>query len=410
MKLRFNRIFSNTSAAVFLAMMLVFTSGCSKLSAETPVKKVKTLAVQKVDMAQSEAYAGKLKAAQEILISSKLSGKVAAVKYEIGDTVKKGDLLFSLDNNEIKAQQLQSQSSLGQAQANLSYTRDFATSSQKLEAKQKFESAKLQFNDAKNLLDRYKTLYESGAVSKKQMEDVEMGFNNAKLNLDRANESLKILESSGAPQSVSLSEAQLGSAKAAVELSNLQLDNSEIKSPIDGVVSMKNIDAGEMISAGAPAFAVVDNSYMEAELEVPAKTALQVRKGDTVDVRINLLALEKKGEIFAISPAADAKSGLYTVKIRLGNEHQTLKQGLIAEISFNLAKKSGVLTVPNQAILVEDGVEYVFINEKGVARKKAIKTGISDEKFTEVLDSISEGAEIVIEGQSFLNDGDKIKV
>jgi RND family efflux transporter MFP subunit len=347
------------ASIVFSSIFLIASfSGCvSKAEPAVAVRTVRTEPVRRTDIPVVAEFIGTLKAAHEVSISSKVPGKVSTVKVDIGQTVKRGQLLFSLEKDE--------------------------TSKQVSLVERDYENAKLQFDDAKKMYENFKVLYAQGAISKTQLDDSQLRYNSAEVSLNKANEG--------------------------IGLAGIQLENTEIRAQVDGVVAERHIEAGEVIGAGIPVLTIVDNSYMTVEIDVPDRIAAAINKHTTVKAQIKSISLEKKGKIIAASPAADKMSGLYTVKIKLDNNKRILKQGMMADISLDMGMRPKVLVVPNRAVLVEDGAEYIFVNENGIARKKAVKVEFSYGAFSEINDVVKEGEQIVVEGQNFLSDGDRIK-
>ncbi|MGA2641467.1 MAG: efflux RND transporter periplasmic adaptor subunit [Spirochaetia bacterium] len=116
------------------------------------------------------------------------------------------------------------------------------------------------------------------------------------------------------------------------------------------------------------------------------------------------------GIVDTVSPAADPRTLGYAVKIRIDNPGDSLRPGMLARVSFPVESRTGVLSVPNQALVTDSGVQYLYVVENGVVKKAAVQTGISDDAVTEITSGISEGAAVITEGQSFLNEGERVTI
>jgi HlyD family secretion protein len=128
-------------------------------------------------------------------------------------------------------------------------------------------------------------------------------------------------------------------------------------------------------------------------------------------IRVRLSAEEGiEGRVASASPAADPRTGLYQVKLRLANPSRAIKPGMLARVSFPLETRNNVLVVPNQAIFIESGIEFVFVASSGVVHKRQVSIGAANETITEVTAGLVEGEEVVLDGQSFLNEGDAVSV
>lgn len=394
------------------ALALLPLAGCSKGQENTQTEKnVKVTEAKKSSISISVEYAGKVTPIEEVTIASKLPGKAEIVNVDVGSEVQKGDLLFSLDTRSANAQLYQSKAAVDSAQANLVMSIDSSIAQQVTQLEAAAQQAQLQYDDAKRSYDRIQSLYSVEAASKQQLENAETYLKNAELQLNTAKGNLKILKEKAAPQTAAIASAQLEQAKAAYEAASVQVSDSTVTAPITGIVSMRNIDEGEFVASGIPVFTVINSSTVAVTLSVPDTVVEKLHAGGLVPVKITALPdREFSGTIDTISPAADPKTQAYTVKLRLDNPGYLIKPGMLAKVLLPLESKEAIITVPNEAILVEDSIQYVYIVESGKVKKTAVSTGLSNDKITEVTNGLSEGAEIITEGQSFLNDGDKVSI
>jgi HlyD family secretion protein len=398
MRLNMSNFVKNIAVAVTCVYLTSVLAGCG---AAKPVARQDATAVKGVQAATASIttnveYSSKLKPIQEIAVSSKIAGKVASINADVGSEVKKGQVLFTLEANDTQAQ-------LKQQEANQANT-DASSAQQITTARQAMDKAQVAYNDAKTNYDKTKSLLDAGATSSQAMSDAQTKLNNAQIDLQSAKDNLqKVNEKNGS------SYAQ---AAAAVDVVSAQLDNSTIAAPISGTVSVRNIDIGE-ISAGAsnPAFTVIDTSKMVAEVDVPDKMVAKLKKGDKLTVIIN--ALDNKsldGTVDFISPAADSKTQFYAIKVNIDNGDNSLKPGMFAKVILPAESKQNVVTVPNEAIKIEDGVAYVYKVDKNVVAKTPVKMGLANEKITEITDGIKNGDFVITEGQIFLNNGQKVTI
>ena len=184
-----------------------------------------------------------------------------------------------------------------------------------------------------------------------------------------------------------------------------------VTSPITGVVSTRNIDPGELVSSAVPAFVVIDVSSVTAEVSVEGDMVDKVRRGQAVEVSVEATdSVRLRGMVDTISPAADPRTQGYTVKIRIDNPGDSVRPGMFARVRFPVERRDHVLVVPNSAVVTETGVDSLFQVTGGTVRKVTVQVGISDDEVTEITAGVDEGAVVVTEGQSFLNDGDKVTV
>lgn len=191
----------------------------------------------------------------------------------------------------------------------------------------------------------------------------------------------------------------------------VQYNNTIITSPINGVVSVKNVQAGEIASSSLPSYTIIDTSSMLVEIGVPDEMVKNLALGQKLKISINEDKDKQfEGVIDLISPSADKNTKSYTVKVKIDNKDGYLKAGMFSRVTLPEKTKNNVLTVPNEAVKMENGIKYIYEVVNDVVKKTSVTVGLSNERSTEISGDIKEGVYVITEGQAFLNDGDKVKV
>ncbi|MGC7871891.1 efflux RND transporter periplasmic adaptor subunit [Desulfosporosinus sp. SYSU MS00001] len=355
-------------------------------------------------------YSSELKPFQDIMISPKIAGKVATVQADVGDEVKQGQVLFTLDSSDLQAQLQQQQANLEGSQVNYDKTQGSAYQQQLLTAEEAQQNAQITYNNAQDTYNKDKTLYNAGALSQQSLENDKKTLDVATVALNSANSNLNLLKEQSGPQSVEAAAAQVKQAQSAVNYAQVQVQNTTITSPITGTISSRNIDIGEVASSATQAFTVINTKTVVAEVNVPDTTVINLKKGQTVPVKIS--ALNNKtvnGTINIISPAAD-KTNSYVIDVNLDNTNNELKAGMYATVVLPAQEKDNIVTVPNGAISIEDGVSYVYAVVNNTVDKIPVQVGISNDKISEIVSGLKPGENVITEGQIFLNDGEKVKI
>lgn len=388
-------------AVSILLSLCTLLAGCGNVAVTVKEKPtVNVVELKKSSLSVTVDYPSRLRPSEEINVSSKIPGRVSKVFFGIGDEVKKGDVLFTLEAQD-------SQSQLRQAEAALSGTKENIRQ-QQLQAETSLNQAKLQYDNIKSLYENTKDLYEVGATSKQEMDNMETSYKNSELNLKTAEKNLEIIKGSG---SGGLSTAQADQAQSAVDASAVQVDNSIIRSPIDGKVSACGVKEGELTSGGMLAYTIINSNDMTAEINVTDEVQTRLSKGQSVKMKVGI-SDEKllDGVVDTIGLSADSRTGFYTVKILLNNKDGVCKPGMFAKAAIPSENKEGIFTVPGGAIVSENGIEFLYLVSEGNVVKKIIKTGISTDKAVEVEGDLKEGDKIILDGQSFLDEGEKVDV
>ena len=366
-------------AAIVLVAAVVITPGCSLKSGavaqgtdgKKPAVQVAVQQVKRMEINRTLVLSGEVQPAQAVEVGSKISGKVASVPVDVGSRVSAGDVLFRLDDSEISAQFGQAEAAVEVARANLDV------------AEKNKENAAAQ-------LERYRQLYEQGAISAD-------AFDTYKLKYEQA--------ASQAP------EALLRQSEANLAYQNYQRGNTVVRSPIAGVVALRNVEPGEMVSPSTQAIRVVDLSAVKVKVNIGEKEVGKVREGQTVDIRVPSAGQAPfQGVVSSVSPSADQKSKTYPVEVRLENREGQLKEGMFAEVTFVVEGLPDALAVPVEALVPKGDKQVVFVLKGDQVEERAVDPGISDGKFQAVPQGLAEGERVVIKGLQGLADGTKVAV
>jgi HlyD family secretion protein len=398
-------------AAAAAAALLAVGCGGSRPAASPETKSVTAIRAARATISVSIEYAARIRPKEEIVVSPKVGGRVASVRAEVGQAVRRGQVLFTLEARDYEAQLRQARAALDSARANLTRTSDSSLSSQVIQARAAVDQAQVQYADAKDLADRTQKLFSQGSVSRQQRDDARARADSARIALDTAKQNLSLIQDKGGPQSEGVASSQVDQAQAAADLAQSQLDNAVITSPITGVVASRAVDPGELVASGAPAFVIIDVSSVTAEASVDEAMVAGIQPGEHVPVRADAAGGGTlAGVVDTVSPAPDPRTQGYLVKIRIDHPGVGLRAGMLARVSFPVERRANVLSVPSQALVTESGVQYVYVAAGGVVKKAVVRTGISDESRTEITSGLSEGELVITEGQSFLNEGDKVTI
>lgn len=327
---------------------------------------VEVAAVDRGEVRKVVEFSGRLAPETEVNIIPKIPGRIRSISVGVGDRISQGQVLVKLDDAEVVA-------ALHNAEAGLAVA----------EANARIAAAALE--DARRNLERMKQLYEAGAVSQQQLEQ-------AQLNYDRA--------------AAGVADAQVRQAQAAVEAARVQLANTVITSPIDGVVTARYADPGSLAGSTQPVLTVAAIDSVKVQIGVTGDDINRVKAGEEVSVLVTAAGdREFKGRITRISPAADARSRLYPVEIAISNPDHLLKPGMFARVKLTTEVRAAAVRVPVQAVIDKEGQKVVYVLEGSRARERRVKTGIADERYVEIISGVRPGERVVVTGQEFLTDG-----
>lgn len=198
----------------------------------------------------------------------------------------------------------------------------------------------------------------------------------------------------------------LQSLEAAHELAQLQFGYTRVTAPIDGVVSARLIKTGQAVMSGDEMFQITDPSRLVAELEIPQTEMGKFAEGQQAQLSFDALpGITKAALVERISPTVDRQSGTFRVRLALAAKPGEVAAGMFARVRLAYEHKQGVLLIPSSAVISEDERTVIYVIEDGVAQRREIQTGLSDDGFTEVVGGLSGDETVVAAGASTLRDG-----
>lgn len=369
-------------------------------------------------------YSGKVMPNETASVMSTMMGKVATVNYNVGDYVKKGDVLFTMDTTDIinninvlKASLATAEAQIASAQTSIDTVNGATMQTQIQNAKSALDAAELAYNNSKTTYDNNKVLYDSGIISKADFDKIELAYKNAELQYNQAKESYNII-SVQMPQE-NLRKAQDGyntavaskaSIEAQIESAQKSLNDAKVTSPISGIVSECNVIEGTIASQSMAPFTIIDTSMMNVTVNVSENIINSVHEGDKVNLTIPTLTENNfEGVVKTVSPAADA-TGTYTVEVQIPNKEGLLKSGMFGEVSFVNSRSENTFVLSRDAVMTDDEGTYVYIVEDNKAKKVVVETGIDNGQQIEITNGLEEGMNVVIKGQTYLTDGTDVEV
>ncbi len=204
---------------------------------------------------------------------------------------------------------------------------------------------------------------------------------------------------------------ELDAARAAHDLARLALQESEIRAPFEGVVSMRHIKVGNMIAAGSPAFRITRMDRLEAQIYVPERDIHKLAPQQLATLTVDAWPGKRfAGRILRVNPVVDASTGTVKVTVAMAADQPQLKPGMFGRVEILYDRRDAALLIPKDAVLTEDAQHSVFVVNDGRARRRPIKVGYSDAYHYEVVEGLSAGEQLVVTGQASLRDDSKVEV
>lgn len=345
---------------------------------EKPLTPVKTVKVQKRTLQNKLALTGTAAAMERFTIATQTSGRLMSLPLQVGQYVKKGQLIAQMEEQDF-------QQDLRQIQADLAVTQ-----AQKQEIQANLKLAEEEYA-------RDAALY-----SKKLVSQTELGASRTALDTQRAR--LRVLEAQERQQNVSIQGGKL------------RLSDTRIYAQWPGtgsrVVSQRLVDAGATVSANAPLVELVSLDPIVVKTPVSEKDLALVKVGQSVQMRSDTYPEQVfRGTIARMAPVLDPETRNAEVEIQLANPRHQLKPGMFLQGELILATHPQAQSVPLEALVErQDLPPGVFVVQPDQSVKFVeVKTGFSEDPYLEILSPVIQG-EVVTLGNHLLNDGAKVKV
>jgi membrane fusion protein (multidrug efflux system) len=203
---------------------------------------------------------------------------------------------------------------------------------------------------------------------------------------------------------------EVDAARAAYDLTALQLSYTDIRAPIDGVVAERFVKAGNTLNPNDKLFRVADLSPLVAHVHVPESELRKLRTGQVASAQVDAAGGAFQSFIQRISPVVDSNTGTFKVTLELRDPSNKLKPGMFARIDIVHERRTDVVRIARSALLEDDGNQRVFVVQAGKAVSRPVTLGLTNGPLVEVLSGVAVGDPVVIVGQGTLKDGSPVRV
>lgn len=346
------------------------------------------------------------------------SGKINSISVNVGDSVKKGDVLLTMDKEDLELRLQDANSKIEAAKAQLAST-DTSNYVNKIEiAEVDVDKAKIAYESALKNLNNSKNLYEASAISKQELDNSEDAYKNAEATLKAANIQLEEIKK-GTPDYIRDGYAA-GVEQAVIlrETITREIEKQQIVSPMDGIIIEKLVDENSIGAPSTAAFIIGNIKSLELEANILSDDIYKVKIGNEVEVSGKAMGDSTiKGKIVKIAPEAkNITSSLgvnqkrVPVTIEISDDTNLLKPGYDLDIKIITEVKSDALIIPDSAVFDYKGESCVFVVDSGKSVIRQIIKGIESEKTIEILDGLEEGEKIILKPDNNVKEGMKIKL
>jgi HlyD family secretion protein len=392
---------------------LLFCAACSgDKKDKEPTVSVQVVAVEKTTIQHTINTEAILFARQQAAIVPKISAPVAKFLVKRGSRVREGELLAVLENRDLAAAAQDTKGTYDSAQATYETTTGASLPEEIQKAEADAQQAKQSLDAHEKVHQSRVQLFEQGALPRKELDQSAVELTQARNQYAIAKKHLDTLMAMGKAQALRAATGQLESAKGKYLGAEAQLSYSEIRSPIDGVVTDRPLYPGEMATAGTPLLTVMDVSAVIAKAHIPQAEAAQLQVGDQGTLTVPGIDQPITGKVTVVSPALDPNSTTVEVWLETKNLKQALKPGTSVKVAFEAKTVKDALVVPVSAVIPgPDGSPAVMVaGSDGRAHQTAVKVGIRQGDEVQMLEGVTAGDKVVADRAFGLPDKTKIKI
>lgn len=344
-----------------LCLALPFLVSCGEKKQDDSAEGSSALSVaiapvRSYALARGVTVSGPVSAYEEMQLGVELSGlRVTALNVDVGQVVRKGQVLLELDHRTLDSSLAQAEAATNEANAALTLARAQQVRGSKLASTQLISAADL--------------------------------------------DQLQV--------TTTQAEARLATARASRDEARLQRDFALLRAPADGVISKRLVQPGQVVSAGSELLRLIRDGRLEWRAELPENQLAQVAVGNQISLSYG--GQQITGRIRAVSPGIDDQTRTGTIYADLPAPGP-LKPGTFVEGRI-LTGNGQALMVPSAAVVQRDGHSYVFVTpDKQSVQRRRVRTGQTASGRVEIVEGLKAGEQVVSEGAGFLGDGDRVRV
>jgi RND family efflux transporter MFP subunit len=238
---------------------------------------------------------------------------------------------------------------------------------------------------------RNKTLYDMGGISKSELDVVEQQLADAKAAFDALSNQMK----AGIASTIQSSQAAALKAQHSISAAQKQMDDLILRAPRSGMIGYRQVEAGDVVSAGQKLLSIYDTSNMYVDCQVSEQDLSALHIGMDINVQLESLGKTVPGKIIYISPAIDSQSMVFSLRIALSNPDLSIRAGMFARAVIQLPLRQNTLVVPKEALVDKNGQTYVYVvTANNTVEQRTVQIGTRGDQQVEILAGLTEGEQV----------------
>ncbi len=381
---------------LILIGLVLSINGCQKTATEPvnagkheiPTIRADLHAVQLQTWPRIIRCQGSLMADEVSVVGAKVAGKVAEVHVDLGDYVKAGSPLITLDQEEFRIQVTQAEAQLSQARSAVGLKPDDSVLALEPKNAPPVQQELAIWDEAKANLERAQRLQKQNAFTQAEVEQI------------AAAERVARARYASALNGVYEKIALIGLRQAELLLARQRLEDIVIRMPFDGLIQQRDVAPGAYVQVGNAVATVVRNDPLRFRGSIPERQAQNLAIGQQVELRIESIAQPLRVKVTRISPALNPSNRSLLFEANVDNRDRLLRAGLFAEAEVFVDPNAQALVVPRSSVIEFAGAEKVWKVVDGLLTDQAVITGMRREQGIEILSGLAAGDRILVDGST----------
>lgn len=368
---------------------------------------------------------GYIIAAHKIELASKVNGKVAWIGVNKGDKVKQGQQLVRLEDEEYRSRVIEAEGQLNMAKARLAALVNGSRPEEIDRSKADVEQVRADLNNARISLERTKKLVQDGILSKQAQDDAQARYDGQIARSSAFDKSRQLVQIGPRREDIDAARAQVKQLEGSLLFAKTQLENTIIRSPINGVILGRNVEIGEFVTTGfsgeggAKGYVVslADLNDLQVELDIPQTDFAKLGPKQSGIITTDTYQDKKyQGFIEEVSPEANRQKATVQVKVKVSSPDDFLRPEMNANVAFynpvanaqekkSTPKANPIITIPSSA--VKDNKIFVIVDGKAV--QKSVQTAGVAPQGIKISQGLMGGEDLIVNPPTDLKDGQKVR-
>ena len=383
-------------------------SGKRNLQTEIPVE---ISSVVRKNLTYSLFATGDITPMMQVDLFPRVSGYLDRIHVNLGDSVRQGQVIAQIDQADFVQKVKEGEAKVAHAKAQLSELEAGSRPEELRQAEEAVRQAQSRFDNAKLHRERVDALFKKQVMSKKEMDLADMEYTVAEAQLASSQQNLKLIKEGARQEVKEASRAKLKEMEALSAQEQIRLQNTLIVAPFQGEIIRKYVDGGALVSSSTPIVNLVHTMTLKVVANVLERDIPLLKPGMKATIRAEAYPERMfEGRVARINIGLELSTRTLQAEIEIPNSNRLLKPGMFARIEVVLLEKPGVLAIPGNAVVLDQGERFVYVVEGNKAARRAIVTGIEQDRFVEIKEGLREGDQVVTRGQEAIRENTTIRV